>query len=210
MRPALCESGLHNFCRQATIRDRTNGMSMGPLRLRICGGLAIFILPLCATFVLSAVRPLPGNMSDLHEIFPGALFGSRVFEQTITGQPGNLRNASLFLGTFRRHNTGTLAVDLVDTARNVLARAQKPANALRDNAWAKFNLGGVPLHPGRIYALRLRSPDSTEGNAVTWWASRASRYPGGRAMVDGQPFGGDFALRLEFESLSPDGRKAQP
>jgi len=195
---------LANFSRE------DNGMSLAPLRLRLYGGLAIFVVPFLATLALNGLRPLPGHLSSFNEVFPGELSAGRVFEQTISGHPGKLRGVSLFLGTFRRENTGTLSLELIDSSGRTVDRAQVPAVSVRDNSWTYFSFGGVKLQPGAVYTVRLQSPDSAEGNAVTWWASRRNRYAGGEALVDGSQSEGDFALRLEIDDPEPNGKHDRP
>jgi hypothetical protein len=195
-----------NLLPLASFSRADNGMSMAPLRLRFYGGLGIFIVPFLATLVLTGLRPLPGHLSSFNEVFPGELSAGRVFEQTISGQPGKLRGVSLFLGTFRRENTGILTLELIDSSGVTLDRSEVPAASVRDNSWTIFPFREVTLQLGAVYTLRLQSPDSVEGNAVTWWASRRSRYAGGEASVDGSPSGGDFALRLEIDDQEPNGK----
>jgi hypothetical protein len=184
-----------------------NGMTNGPLRLRLYGGLALFLVPLGATMLLGRVLPAKNNLSDAHEVFPGELTADRVFEQTITGTAGELRRVSLLLGTYQRRNTGTLNLELIDDTGAVVAGSRVDASQLRDNAWRDFSFDGVRLEQGAAYKVRLTSPDSAETDAITWWASRQSRYSGGEARVDGRPFAGDFTLRLEIDDLEPDGKE---
>lgn len=185
-------SPLTNMAREA------NGMSNGPLRLRLYGGLALFLVPLAASVLLGRMLPAKSNLSEANEVFPGELTAGRVFEQTITGTAGELRGVSLFLGTYQRRNTGTLNLELLDATGAVVAGSKIDASQVRDNAWRDFDFDGVRLEEGDAYRVRLTSPDSAESDAITWWASRRSRYSGGEALVDGQPFAGDFALRLEM------------
>lgn len=183
----------------ASCNRGANGMTMGYLRLRLYGGLAIFIAPLLATVLLSVAWPLKGHVSSMNDVVPGELFGPRVFEQTITGRGGKLRAASLFLGTYRRVNSGTLKLEILNAdGTHLLAASQLAAGEVHDNAWCNFPFEGILLAEGHPYRLRLTSADSQEGNAVTWYASDIDKYPGGQAFVGGQPWKGDFAVRLDI------------
>jgi hypothetical protein len=179
---------------------------MRQLRLRLFGGLAIFMIPLLAAMILSHAHPHRGHVNLLGEVIAGELHGSHVFEQTVTGRGGSLRAASLFLGTYRRENSGTLKLELVSADGVALASSRLAASEITDNAWGTFKFEGIPLTEGTVYSFRLTSEDSSEGNAVTWYASKSDRYDGGQALIDGHPSGGDFALRLEIDDPEPNGK----
>lgn len=182
----------------ASLNLAANTITLRAIRVRLLGGLAIFILPLLLTACLSRIHPLRDQINVSNEIVPGGLFGARVFEQTMIGSSGLLRTASLFLGTYSRENSGILTLELLDADGTVLAASQVASKNIHDNAWCPFHFKDIPLTEGVRYRLRLTAADSREDNAVTWYASKSDKYPGGQAVVDGRPCAGDFTLRLEI------------
>jgi hypothetical protein len=99
---------------------------------------------------------------------------------------------------------------LVSGDGDVLATARLAADKIADNAWSTFAFEGIPMTEGAPYSIRLTSEDSVEGNSVTWYASKASRYDSGQALIDSQPFAGDFTLRLEIDDPEPNGKEDRP
>ena len=72
---------------------------------------------------------------------------------------------------------------------------------LKDNAWEIFKLPNIKMQMGNTYLIRLTSPESVSGNAITWWASAKKVYKNGFAIVDGKQQNSDFAFRLKFENI---------
>lgn len=144
----------------------------------------------------------------------GELTKGRVFEQTFTAQSDILKRIDIFIGTYQRHNSGILQMDLYSDTK-LLADSRIHINSISDNSWVSFKFDNLILEPGKTYALKVKADGSEAGNAVTWWALgefkehpeflgtpygpqdlKGNRYLEGLSFVDGDKIKGTFTMRI--------------
>ena len=70
--------------------------------------------------------------------------------------------------------------------------ANKRFQNIADNAWVSLSFD--PSLPAGTYYLEMSQPSGKVG----WWSHTADVWPGGQAMADGRPAGGDRTLRLSL------------
>lgn len=151
---------------------------------------------------------------DTYSTSYGELIKGRVFEQTFTAQSNVLKRIDIFIGTYQRHNSGTLQMDLYSDNK-YLANSKVHINSISDNSWVPFKFDNINLETGKTYALKVKADSSEPGNAVTWWALgefkehpeflgtpygpqdlKGNRYLEGLSFVDGDKIKGTFTIRI--------------
>ncbi|WP_455916081.1 ArnT family glycosyltransferase [Pantoea agglomerans] len=144
----------------------------------------------------------------------GELIKGRVFEQTFTAQSDVLKRIDIFIGTYQRHNSGILHMELYSDNK-LLADSKVEINSISDNSWVPFKFDSLILEAGKTYALKVKADSSETGNAVTWWALggfkeqpeflgtpygpqdlKGNRYLEGLSFVDGHTINGTFTMRI--------------
>ena len=124
-----------------------------------------------------------------------------MFEQSFKAIGSSLKQIDLFLSTFARKNHSTIQLEVLTYDHKQLYITKRLASLLQDNSWESFKFPTIKLKKGNTYFLRLTSPKSFSGDAITWWASAKKIYENGFAMVDGKQQKCDFTFRLKFENV---------
>lgn len=119
--------------------------------------------------------------------------------QTFTAKRDGLVAVELQLATYRRRNTGTLVVEIVDlTSGEVVTKQVIDAASVVDNAFREFRFGRQRDSAEHRYRITLEAPQSRPGNALTVWYDPGDPYPLGSAEKGGTSLPGDLAFKLKF------------
>lgn len=138
-----------------------------------------------------------------------------VFEQSFIAQYNSVDEVDLNLATYARINTGILSLEIIDNSGKVIAKQNLNINKINDNAWNSFDFNPTPLLKDSKYTLRLSSRDSTQGNAITWYAYKkpnpypmyngtiygpeeinSQHYKEWQASIDGTPVEATFSFKI--------------
>lgn len=168
------------------------------VRQRYYIGIAIFIIPACILLLVNTNNSARYIVNPVREKVFGELTTGRVFEQSFIAEGSALKRADLFLTTFARNNNKIVQLEVLTRDHKRLYLAKRFARLLQNNAWETFKLPTIKMQQGDTYLLRLTSPTSICGDAISWWASEKPYYKDGYAIVDGVQQKSDFAFRLKF------------
>ncbi|MGB3976911.1 MAG: glycosyltransferase family 4 protein [bacterium] len=102
----------------------------------------------------------------------GEIFTDGVSQQIICKE-GALCRIDLKLATFKRVNNGYGIFELLDSSGAKIVTIPFALASVEDNKWKSFRFGPLSSKPGSIWTVRLSSPDSAPGNAITIWADNA-------------------------------------
>lgn len=171
------------------------------IRQRYYLGILIFIIPAAITLILNIKNSDKYILNPIRDKMFGELTANRIFEQSFKAKGSTLKQIDLFLSTFSRENTQKIQLEVLTKDHKQLYIDKRSARILRNNAWEVFKLPNIKMHTGNNYLIRLTSPGSLTGNAITWWASAKKVYKNGFAIVDGKQQNSDFAFRLKFENI---------
>lgn len=175
--------------------------SYAKVRQRYYIGILIFIIPAGITFIKSTINSNKYILNQTREQVFGELTADRVFEQSFKAIGSSLKQIDLFLATFARKNHSPIQLEVLTYDHKQLYITKRLAILLQDNSWESFKFPTIKLKKGNTYFLRLTSPNSFSGDAITWWASAKKIYKNGFAIVDGKPQKCDFTFRLKFENV---------
>ncbi|MFZ5917799.1 MAG: DUF6541 family protein [Chloroflexota bacterium] len=127
----------------------------------------------------------------------GEIAGERSVGQTFVALDDGLSRIDVLLATYARHNSGRLVFGLrqAPAGADDLVRIEVEAATIRDNAYHAFRFDPIPDSGGRSFYFFLQAPEAAPGNAVTVWQSALDIYPGGSAVVAGQPQSTDLVFR---------------
>ncbi|TLY48060.1 MAG: DUF2029 domain-containing protein [Gammaproteobacteria bacterium] len=175
--------------------------SYAKVRQRFYIGILIFIIPAAITLIKSTLNSNNYILNQSREKVFGELTRNRVFEQSFKAIGSNLKQVDLFLATFARKNHSIIHLELLTEDHKQLYITKRLAILIQDNNWERFKFPAIKLKKGNTYLLRLTSPNSVSGNAITWWASAKKIYKNGFAVVDGKPQDLDFTFRLKFKNI---------
>lgn len=171
------------------------------IRQRYYIGILIFVIPASIIFIINYVNSNRYIANIYRDKTFGELTGDRVFEQSFKAKGSELKQIDLFLSTFSRKNNKDIQLAILTQDHKKIYISKRKASHLQDNAWAAFRLSNIKVKKDSIYLLRLTSPTSYPGNAVSWWASAMPHYKDGFAIVDGVKQDSDFTFKLKFEKI---------
>jgi len=100
---------------------------------------------------------------------------SKVLVQQVFNATHPFDTLEIMLATFKRKNTPTISLHLIDFKTNVLLWTHN-VNAVdvKDNAWLSVILPTQVPSNSSEYLLEVKSPEATDGNAFTVRASKSS------------------------------------
>lgn len=172
------------------------------IRMRYYMGIAIFFIPAFFIIYLNYKNIGLYLLNITQEKNFGELISGRIFEQTFIAKGTKLIEVDLFLATFSRINHKIIQLEILDKKHEKIGIVKRSAIDILDNAWESFYFSDVKLQKGEKYILRLTSPESVAGNAITWWASAKASYKNGIATIDGIPQNSDFSFRIKFDKTA--------
>lgn len=170
------------------------------VRQRYYIGILIFLIPAIFMFIKNFNNKDLYVLSTHKERNFGELTAGRTFEQKFIAKNSRLKQIDLFFSAFSRENNNFVQLEILNSDHKQLAIFKRPEMLLQDNSWESFNFSPIKLEKGKLYFLRLTSPKSFQGNAITWLASEKPVYISG-ATVDGIRQNADFAFKLRFENI---------
>jgi len=125
------------------------------------------------------------------------IMGDLEIGQTFVAPSDGLSRIDVKMATHRRTNDREVVFRLWElrTERHLVRETVfNPADTL-DNLYRTFAFDPISQSGGKTYAFTLISPGSTLGNSLSVWMNEADIYPGGRAILNGQPLTGDLTFR---------------
>lgn len=170
------------------------------IRQRYYMGIFIFLIPVAFMLIINFNHKDFYVLNTGKEKNFGELIAGRIFEQKFIAKKTKLKQVDLFLSAFSRENNNFIQLEILNGNGKKLAIFKRPEMLLQDNGWESFKFTPIKLIKERIYFLRLTSPKSFNGNAITWWASAKPTYLSG-AIVDGVQQNTDFTFKLRFENI---------
>ena len=189
----------------------------GIVSLMIISGLTMSFYPALVKII---ERPVLCSATIIEQPFSNNSYGyltkGRSFAQTILAESNYLNGVELMIATYTRKNHGPLTLELVDNTGKIIANSVVRMETLTDNSYAWFDFNRVKIIKKRKYTLRLKCPDCTQDNAITWSGiskevelpiflmtkfgpDAKDKYSQGEAYVDGVKVGGSYSFRLYFQ-----------
>lgn len=167
------------------------------IRIRYYVGILAFLIPATIIFFINYKDIGSYVIHQEREIKFGELISGRKFEQSFVAKEPILKQVDLFLSTFSRFNRKDIQLQVFNSDHIQLALIKRSAIELLDNGWESFKFTGVNLQKNETYLIRLSSPESVPGDAITWWAT-GKPYANAFAIVDGVRQHACFTFRLKF------------
>lgn len=174
----------------------STGFNYHHIRALFFGGLLIFLVPALLTVHKNMGPVLVSNIMS-EKVF-GKLAGAREFDQSFVARGNYITRVELRLATFAMPLRGTAFFAITGPNKTIVYNRKIDLKKVMDNSWFGIDTGEVPVVPGGKYMLRLAFPEGTEGNALTWWASKGDTYANGTAIVDNVPQDSDFCFKIRF------------
>lgn len=145
---------------------------------------------------------------DRHSL--GELLPDRVVEQTLVCPDDHLSHVALMVGTYRRVNTSSLVLRILDDQGNTVREVTRPTATFGDNEFTVFHFEPIPESRDRTFQLWIASPDAQPGNAITLWA-RPTRRPAGLVYCGKSVTDAELITRLgcNGKRTASPGAKAQ-
>ena len=134
------------------------------------------------------------------------IMGDLKIGQTFIAPSDGLSRIDVKMATHRRTNDREVVFRLWELRPErhlVRETVFNPADTL-DNLYRAFAFDPIPQSGGKTYAFTLISPASTLNNSLSVWMNEADIYPGGRAILNGQPLTGDLTFRT-YSRKTPAG-----
>lgn len=146
-------------------------------------GLKKIILFICVTSIFllilppvsKIVNPLATTTLGTHDyqISPTVALplqnSTCVFEQEIKAEYDGLYKISFLIGTYSRVNSNQINIKLVDENDRIIEEKTIDASKLIDNAQYDFTFDRMGNSEGKIYKLRITSPDADDENFEAIW-----------------------------------------
>jgi hypothetical protein len=134
------------------------------------------------------------------------IMGDLEIGQTFVAPSNGLSRIDLMMATHRRTNDREVVFRLWELRPErhlVRETIFNPADTA-DNLYRAFAFDPIPQSGGKTYVFTLNSPASTLSNSLSVWMNEADIYPGGRAILNGQPLTGDLTFRT-YSRKTPAG-----
>ncbi len=115
-----------------------------------------------------------------------------------------LSGIEILMATFARKNTCKMVLRVVRLSEGMkeeIRTVEEPASAFHDNNWHSFNFKPIPDSAGTTIYFYLESPDATEGDALTAWASSSAAPAECRMYLNHMPVPGSLCFRPLYSPL---------
>ena len=160
---------------------------------RLMAGIGLLKIPVA--FLRRLTNPMGVTVShDRTERTTGELLKGREVLQRFTSEEDGLQAVFLKVGTFGRANSCRLVMSLLNDQGEEVRRVAVQASTLEDNRVTSFSFPPLWGSAGKVYTLRLMSPDGAKGNAVTLWYRCADAT--GKVLIDGKTKKGDLFYNM--------------
>lgn len=140
---------------------------MSWIRARFVGGLAIFLVPAIACFIVAAQPPYVSlNTGPLYAV-EVPLIGTRM-SQTFIAEKAIVDRIDFKVATYARKNDVQIEVNLVEyESNNLIYTTTLSATEFEDNAWVKLETGKIPVQPGMTYRIDFNCYEGDGGNCIS-------------------------------------------
>lgn len=133
--------------------------------------------------------------------------GERVIGQSFVAPRDRLNRIDLLLQSYQRLNTHEVTLRLFEIsagsetpfAGTELFQTSFNAATVSNEAWRRFDLPEIADSAGKTFLVRLESPASEPGNAITIGGIDKDAYPAGSAYLGPVAVPGDLAFRACFQ-----------
>jgi hypothetical protein len=130
-----------------------------------------------------------------------------VIGQSFVAPRDRLNRLDLLLQTYRRPNTHEVTLRLFESAEDAqtpfagteLFQTSFNAAMVSNEAWRRFDIPEVANSAGKTFLVRLESPASEPGNAITIGGIDKDAYPAGSAYLGPVAVPADIAFRVCFQ-----------
>ena len=134
------------------------------------------------------------------------IWGEQAVGQTFVAPRPNLNRIDIFFQTYRRQNTHDVTFQLLEVTdatnpHQGIERFKATFNAASvwDQSWRTFDFAPLPDSAGKTYLIRLESPESKEGDAITVGGIERDVYVRGSAYLGPTPLLADIAFRSCYQ-----------
>lgn len=172
--------------------------TVGAIRLRYMGGMAIFLLPALLCFWVALKPPYvtlytPDRYADISPMVSGRQ-NSEVFIAT----KGELESVEFCIGTYARETDVDITVRITDaTNEEILLEKIVSAEGYSNYDWVYVDTAGLQLLPGGTYRLDIVCEDADEGNYITLYRTKnLEEQTHGYAFIDGERQDYHLCIRL--------------
>jgi hypothetical protein len=126
----------------------------------------------------------------------GELVQGTRFTQTFVSECAGMSRLDLYLASYARDNSSSVAIRLTDTEthQRVFERVISGSD-IADDEWHKFAFEPVSDSKGKQYRVVMIGLDGQPGNAITIWRSQADVFPGGKASTNDIPIDADLVFQ---------------
>jgi uncharacterized membrane protein len=116
--------------------------------------------------------------------------------QSIISKCNNLSSFSILFSTYKRVNTSTITISILDVyANKLIIRAVLNSNSLIDNDWVNISFPKILNSKDRQYNISIQSDNSKIGNAITAWETNTDIFPESVAYINGNYVNKDLAMK---------------
>ena len=172
--------------------------SVGLIRLRAFGGIAIFVVPamICFGILLSQPDVIKSDAGMGEPL--SALSEQSDVRYYLTAGESTLTEVRTAFGTYMQENQGELTMGLYSAADDtLLSETTADLSSFADNQYGLIDLPDVPLHEGEEYYLKFTVDYESDDDRITIYrtaddTATATDY----AMIDGTVM--DYSLCVQL------------
>lgn len=183
--------------------------TVGFVRARFIGGLAIFLVPVFVCLI-AAVRP-PYVTLYTPKIYGnvGQMISNRQQSEVFIASKGKLESISFCIGTYDRNNDVEVTVRVVDaTTEEIMFEEVTNVFYYDDCDWIKLDTSGVQLVPGGIYRMDIVCHDADNNNCITVYCTEdLQEQTNGYAFIDGARKEYHLCVKIMEDYLSSEEAK---
>ena len=175
------------------VRDTDDALPLHKIAISIM--LGYLLLSVCFYFLAGEqlrYRDSRGNIEmQVANAATVELTAGTTVEQQFIANIQILENVSVQWGSFNRINQGSVSVQLLDVdSHQVLVDQTLQASELNEGKITSFPISAIEGFYGKQLILRISSPDSTPGNAVTPLMKSDGTLTDGQLFINSQPVAG--------------------
>ncbi|MBQ9765460.1 MAG: DUF2029 domain-containing protein [Lachnospiraceae bacterium] len=176
--------------------------TMGIIRTRFIGGLAIFLIP-AFLYLLAVVFPpyVTFCADEKYTDISGMI--DREVTQVFIAKRGELERIEFVVGTYERENDVTLNVTVRDaTTREVVFAKDIEMLDCEDGAWLSVDTENAKLVVGNTYRIDISCYDADDENCVTLYRTEdIGEYDHGYAIIGGDRMDYHLCVKIVENNL---------
>lgn len=136
----------------------------------------------------SGVSVIFGNLNSYVDVAVGQISANESIGQTFRATQSNMSRVDIRLATYGRTNEAPVILTLTGYPSGAPVRVVVAAPGdFQDGRYHTFRFPPVRESAGREFLMTLESPEATPGNPLSSWAGNCDCYPGGVAVLNGEP-----------------------